>query len=53
LAGYERIAHIPMIIYCYNDLNPNGVWNTMRDLSKKTREYLSGKSKPCFPPYQL
>jgi glycosyltransferase involved in cell wall biosynthesis len=43
LAGYERISHIPMIIYCYNDLNPDSVWNTMKDLSKTTRELISSR----------
>lgn len=43
IAGYDRIKHIPTILYCYNDLNPLGVWKTMKDLSKSTREYIANK----------
>lgn len=43
MAGHDRIAHIPMILYCYNDLNPISVWKTMKDLSRSTREYISRK----------
>lgn len=43
MAGHDRIQHIPMILYCYNDLNPGSVWKTMRDLSKSTRAFISSK----------
>jgi len=43
MAGHDRIKHIEQILYCYNDLNPNSVWNTMREESKKTREYIANQ----------
>lgn len=43
LAGHDRIAHIPMILYCYNDLNPQSVWNTMREISRQTRQHIAAK----------
>lgn len=42
MAGHDRMAHIETILYCYNDINPASVWKTMRDESKRTREYISG-----------
>lgn len=43
MAGHDRIAHIPMLMYCYNDQNPLSVWNTMKDESVRTRNYISDK----------
>lgn len=45
MAGFDRIMHIPMLIYCYNDINPERVWKTMKDLSISTRDYIS-RQKP-------
>jgi glycosyltransferase involved in cell wall biosynthesis len=44
LAGHDRIKHIPTILYCYDDTNSLGVWQTMRILSKETRAYIAAKS---------
>ena len=43
LAGYERIKWVETILYCYNDLNPASCWKTNRELSIKTRQYISSR----------
>jgi hypothetical protein len=44
LAGHDRIKYIDMLLYCYNDLNPESVWKTNRELSLKTRDFIAARS---------
>jgi hypothetical protein len=45
MAGWYRCKHIDWLLYCYNDENPNSVWNTMRDESIRTRDYITSLSR--------
>lgn len=44
LAGYSRILYVPTLLYCYNDVNPNSVWKTNRQLSIDTRKVISERT---------
>jgi hypothetical protein len=41
MAGWDRRRHIDWLLYCYDDTNPQSVWNTMRRESVLTREYIA------------
>lgn len=41
MAGWDRCRHIDWLLYCYNDENPESVWNTMREESVRTREHIA------------
>ena len=45
IAGHDRIKYIDWILYCYNDINKNSVWNTQKENSIKTREYISNQPR--------
>jgi hypothetical protein len=40
MAGWDRCQYIDWLLYCYNDENPESVWDTMRDESIRTREQI-------------
>lgn len=43
LAGHGRIRWIETVLYCYNDMNPISCWKTNRELSIRTRDYISSQ----------